>query len=64
MMEELGMSHDEAWKNSLAIVIHGDKLAEKSLEEVNLDDEDPEKGRFLVNWISKPEVVFARTTPS
>lgn len=25
---------------------------------------DPEKGRFLIEWISKPEVVFARTTPS
>lgn len=29
-----------------------------------LDEADPEKGRFLVEWISKPEVVFARTTPS
>ncbi len=25
---------------------------------------DPEKGKFLLDWISKPEVVFARTTPS
>jgi hypothetical protein len=29
-----------------------------------LDEADPEKGRFLMEWISKPEVVFARTTPS
>jgi hypothetical protein len=29
-----------------------------------LDDMDPEKGRFLIDWIKKPEVVFARTTPS
>lgn len=29
-----------------------------------MDDSDPEKGRFLIEWISKPEVVFARTTPS
>lgn len=29
-----------------------------------LDDLDVEKNRFLVDWISKPEVVFARTTPS
>merc|ERR1719409_2243827 len=29
-----------------------------------MDDENPEKGEFLRKWISKPEVVFARTTPS
>jgi sodium/potassium-transporting ATPase subunit alpha len=29
-----------------------------------MDERDPEKGRFLTEWISKPEVVFARTTPS
>jgi len=29
-----------------------------------MDDEDPEKGKFLRDWINKPEVVFARTTPS
>jgi hypothetical protein len=29
-----------------------------------MDENDPEKGRFLVEWITKPEVVFARTTPS
>lgn len=39
-------------------------LAEKHANEDNLDDDDPEKGRFLLDWISKPEVVFARTTPS
>jgi sodium/potassium-transporting ATPase subunit alpha len=34
------------------------------VRDANLLDNDPEKGRFLVDWISKPEVVFARTTPS
>jgi hypothetical protein len=29
-----------------------------------MDPKDPEKGRYLIDWISKPEVVFARTTPS
>jgi len=33
-------------------------------EQEDLDDEDPRKGEFLRKWISKPEVVFARTTPS
>jgi sodium/potassium-transporting ATPase subunit alpha len=39
-------------------------LAEKHAEEAEIDDNDPEKGRYLLDWISKPEVVFARTTPS
>jgi len=46
------------------IVIHGDLLAEKHLAEENLPEDDPIKGLFLKEWISKPEVVFARTTPS
>lgn len=58
------MSVDEAWSKSKALVIHGDLLAEKHAAEEGLDDLDPEKGRFLIDWISKPEVVFARTTPS
>jgi len=29
-----------------------------------MDDNDIEKGRKLLEWIRKPEVVFARTTPS
>lgn len=58
------MTHEEAWSKSKSIVIHGDLLAEKHANEENLDDMDPEKGRFIIDWISKPEVVFARTTPS
>lgn len=58
------MSSEEAWSKCRAIVIHGDLLAEKHKAENNLDDADPEKGRFLIDWIRKPEVVFARTTPS
>jgi sodium/potassium-transporting ATPase subunit alpha len=61
---EQGMSPEDAWEKSHAIVIHGDLLAEKHAYENNMDDRDPEKGRFLTEWISKPEVVFARTTPS
>ena len=64
MMKELGMSHEEAWSKCKAIVIHGDLLAHKHKEDQDLDDTDPDKGRFLQEWISKPEIVFARTTPS
>ncbi len=64
MINELRMSKEDAWESCRAIVIHGDLLAEKHAEEANIDDNDPEKGRYLLDWISKPEVVFARTTPS
>jgi len=63
-MIQAGMEEHEAWEKSNAIVIHGDELARRNLAEDNLDDLDPEKGRFLQNWISKKEVVFARTSPS
>ena len=39
-------------------------MAKRHAAEENLEELDPEKGRFLLNWISKKEVVFARTTPS
>jgi len=64
MVDELKMSKEDAWEQSRAIVIHGDLLAEKHAEEADLDEADPERGRYLMDWISKPEVVFARTTPS
>ena len=64
MKEELKMDEETAWARSKAIVIHGDRLAEKHVAEEYLDDLDPEKGRFLLDWINKEEVVFARTTPS
>ena len=61
---EQGMDPDEAFERCTAVVIHGDDLAMKSSHEGALDDNDPEKGRFIINYIRKPEVVFARTTPS
>ena len=64
MVNTLKMPEHEAWAKCRAIVIHGDKLAERHAEDDMLDDLDVEKNRFLVDWISKPEVVFARTTPS
>mmetsp|Transcript_27962 Transcript_27962/g.42274 ORF Transcript_27962/g.42274 Transcript_27962/m.42274 type:complete len:1185 (+) Transcript_27962:2-3556(+) len=64
MVNELGMDKQVAWNQSTGIVVHGDLLAERHLAEEHLDDNDPNKGQFLQDWISKPEVVFARTTPS
>lgn len=62
--EEHGLTPQQCEKNAKAVVVHGDKLAAKHLAEDTWDDLDPEKGRYLLDWISKPEVVFARTTPS
>jgi sodium/potassium-transporting ATPase subunit alpha len=64
MVNELGMSEEKALEECTAIVIHGDLLAKKHLEEENMPDEDPNKGQYLQKWINKHEVVFARTTPS
>ena len=61
---EKGYTSEEAFEKCTSVVVHGDELAMKHAEETELDDNDPEKGRYLLNWISKPEVVFARTTPS
>mmetsp|Transcript_13097 Transcript_13097/g.15135 ORF Transcript_13097/g.15135 Transcript_13097/m.15135 type:complete len:1178 (-) Transcript_13097:54-3587(-) len=61
---EEGIDVEQANAICDAIVIHGDDLARKHAAQENFDDEDPEKGRFLLSWISKKEVVFARTTPS
>lgn len=59
-----GKSRDKAWAESTGVVVHGDLLAEKHQEDQKLPIGDPERGKFLQDWISKPEVVFARTTPS
>jgi len=61
-----GLSDAEAMAKSTGIVIHGDDLAKLQLEEEKkgLAEDDPQKGAFIQEWIAKPEVVFARTTPS
>ena len=64
MKDVLKIPEKEAWARCHAIVIHGDRLAEKYAIDDMLEDNDLEKNRFLVDWISKPEVIFARTTPS
>lgn len=58
------MDPGEAWKKSKSIVIHGQQLADVYNADEALDDLDIEKGRVLLDWLSKKEVVFARTTPS
>jgi|Transcript_21574 sodium/potassium-transporting ATPase subunit alpha len=60
----LKYTNEQAFEKCTSIVIHGDKLAEVINAEEALDDDEPEKGRIIMDWIRKPEVVFARTTPS
>ena len=64
MVKELKIDPAIAMAESTGIVVHGDLLAEKHLAEEGLSENDPNKGQFLQEWIAKPEVVFARTTPS
>jgi len=59
-----GMTEEEAMENCKSIVVHGDELAEVNFAEEGMDDMEIEKGRKIMDWIRKPEVVFARTTPS
>jgi sodium/potassium-transporting ATPase subunit alpha len=58
------MSEADAFAMCTGIVIHGDELARVHAAEEALDDNEIEKGRKIMDWIRKPEVVFARTTPS
>ena len=64
LCNKVGMDKEKAWEESTGIVVHGDLLAEMHLKEDDLADDDETKGEFLQKWIAKPEVVFARTTPS
>ena len=64
MADNPTMPHEEAWARAHSVVIHGDELAEIHAAEEALDDNEVEKGRQIMEWIKKPEVVFARTTPS
>jgi len=58
------LERNEAWEKAKSVVIHGDELARVHAAEEALDDMEIEKGRQIMDWIRKPEVVFARTTPS
>jgi len=59
-----GLSEEQAMEQCKSIVVHGDELAAVNFREEGLDDLEIEKGRKIKDWIRKPEVVFARTTPS
>ena len=49
-----GMTEEEAMAKARSIVIHGDTLARTHAAEEALDDDEIEKGRVIMDWISKP----------
>jgi sodium/potassium-transporting ATPase subunit alpha len=57
-------TYKECFDEAKAVVVHGDELAEKYKEEEHMPDDAPDKGRYLLDWIRKEEIVFARTSPS
>jgi len=64
LVSKEGLSKEDAMEKCQSIVVHGDELAEVNFREEGMDDAEIEKGRLIMDWIRKPEVVFARTTPS
>ncbi|CAI2369776.1 unnamed protein product [Moneuplotes crassus] len=69
-MIENGMSEEQAFEECDALVVDGEELSYK-LEEQDLqnqstndDDNDTVKKDFLLDCVSKDEVVFTRITPS
>eukprot|EP01016_Furgasonia_blochmanni_P015568 TRINITY_DN1855_c0_g1_i8.p1 TRINITY_DN1855_c0_g1~~TRINITY_DN1855_c0_g1_i8.p1 ORF type:complete len:1079 (-),score=209.38 TRINITY_DN1855_c0_g1_i8:252-3488(-) len=60
--EEEGMSFEQALQRSEAIVIHGNMLNEAMVEDDTLPEE--QRGLKLASWLSKGQIVFARTSPA
>ena len=61
-MVDKGKPREEALKQAKAIVITGTMLMEACKEDEGLPDS--EKGKILADWLRKPQIVFARTTPA
>ncbi|CAD8072686.1 unnamed protein product [Paramecium sonneborni] len=64
--ENPSMSYEDAFRIAPAIVIHGDLIVQALEEEAAQGENLPEemKDRKLRSWCSKPQVVFARTSPA
>ena len=61
-MEDEGIEYDEAFKKANALVITGDMLTKACKDDEGLPD--IKKGKKLAEWLAKPQIVFARTTPA
>lgn len=60
--ERKGKTFDEVFHESDAIVIHGDELTKMALEDEGLPES--EQGKKLEKWLTKGQIVFARTSPA
>ena len=61
-MRKEKISFDQAYNRSDAIVVHGDEITQMTLEDQGLPE--IQQGKKLEKWLSKREVVFARTSPA
>ena len=57
-LKEQGYDSQEALQKASAIVIHGDMILKA------FEDGDEIGAQILETWVRKPQIVFARTTPS
>jgi len=60
--ERTGRTKEECFHESNAIVIHGDELTQMAIEDEGLPES--EQGKKLERWLTKSQIVFARTTPA
>jgi len=60
--ERKGVPLESVIDESDAIVIHGDLITEAMKEDETLPES--ERGKRLSSWLSKPQIVFARTSPA
>jgi sodium/potassium-transporting ATPase subunit alpha len=60
--ERTGRSFEECFTESNAVVIHGDMLTQMALEDEGLPES--EQGKKLEKWLTKTQIVFARTSPA
>lgn len=64
IMEREKITEEEALGKAESVVIKGDLLAKRHLEDEQKSDADPTKGMYLRKWLNIKEVVFARTNPA
>lgn len=62
IMRKEKISFDDAYPRSDAIVVHGDEITQMTLDDEGLPES--EQGKKMDKWLSKREIVFARTSPA
>ena len=62
IMKRQHISFDEAFNRSDAVIVHGDEITKMTLEDEGLPE--TEQGKKMEKWLSKKQVVFARTSPA